>query len=1228
MRNKLFWPFMVGAAGALFSACAPSFDTTRQTPRRGTLGEELYRVVCERMHYGESPRDVTFVDGRHACTVGLDPSETASGVGPRTAALARRRSGLVGALDQSMPQPLHDPLDAYLLQLLPLYGPDGSGRHQGTSPQIDALDGGVTLSEDLLPQTTRAVATQLVAIARDEAALRALGRASQRQGYRPVGVSIGLLRPLLAYDGTDAALGELLRLTREASSVGPRGPARTEFETTTDLLYGEFSSAAPSTATVGGTTLDATLDLLFRTDSSLSTANPIDIVRRDPRGMARPDTTGGALPSPFEDSNHDGLADINADGVFVRGARPANAPTPFATTATETSPRDDRDRAVVSRADPRTVYSYIDLDQSVLGALSRDLPDLLGAPMFTDPTAMRFLRGTQALLGARSAATRDYGSGITVNYQRYTAQSSPLVDLVYATSTVARHKDIDAFIALTRGLMSPENQQVTARLLGEILRVDSISDRYPNVTIAPTSVIWDDVMDVVRRIAAEPGLLDDLLRAFAQLNQPLPSTGLWEPRCAGSTPARNLSDAFGAYARYRDRVEPPWPTDATRNDRASRAAWNAHVDVRLSQPVDRTQPDTTNNRSVLARLFHLVDDLNRAPICNKRNGRIRIYPRDFSSSLSFLPAITVASGLDECSLVSVPDAAAIYLRAIAGGGRAVLPMDVPGVVGAIADFARRYNLLDVDSTLDGLIERQSHIDGFTSQPSPFAVARLVFNPEPTDFLDELMDPATIRNSGTVSSPPPSDRLVRTIHQGTIFAWESYCFYDSIRPIALAFVRHDRHNVTGQRDPHLVPGAALTTMFPRDIDTSNGSSLFADLISAFHRHWATSQASDYQNRVRCQSCREGAAYSQMDGASRYEPILAETLDGDLLPTLSVASATLDTVSVGSGHNGRDALGSLVRALVDTRATAIDGTAAYSAPLRYRNGDTMALWSDRSTPVGGVNLFYLFADAFNAMDPLLDSDSARRTDWQSARSSLVDLFLSVDGSGTSARFHNPRFAGVARALTAWLADRVSAHRTAGDLDAWAQSLAPRLSDTLTGAPFTVTTDLLLAIDRDPEARTAILRLTANLLATGSTQRQPSNFATTTTALADIMQALRADGDIDPILHVFAPAFARDQGLVHKTLRFLDSARARDTDHVLMSVLSHTVQRPAGPDRFAHEPLTVLADTIAEVNREHPGDTTAMSPRDVFFMLREVVSFLTDPSRGFEQLYYIIQHRRLPQ
>jgi hypothetical protein len=77
----------------------------------------------------------------------------------------------------------------------------------------------------------------------------------------------------------------------------------------------------------------------------------------------------------------------------------------------------------------------------------------------------------------------------------------------------------------------------------------------------------------------------------------------------------------------------------------------------------------------------------------------------------------------------------------------------------------------------------------------------------------------------------------------------------------------------------------------------------------------------------------------------------------------------------------------------------------------------------------------------------------------------------------------------------------------------------------------------------------------------------------------------------------------------------------------VLGHAVERPATGDPLLPEPLTVIADAIADTNRERPGDHGPMSPQDVFVTFREVIAFLTDNSRGLEQFYAIVQRRRLP-
>lgn len=1175
----------LAALSATLLSCAPEYDTRRAPAPQGTLGEEVFQVMCERVHWGETPRDLGFTNGRRPCTRGLGPTETAAGVGPRATALARMRPDLVASLDQSMPRPLYDPLDRLLVDLLPLYGPDGTGRRtpDGGAFVITTADGGTAVAEDLLPQTTRAVAQQLASMATNADVLRALGRMSQRQGYRPPESAIGLMRPMLAYDQINGVLDATLGLVREATPTQPQGRAYPQFSQVLSVLRGEFQSAGPSTATVTGTTLDAATDLFFRSDPSLARGDrPTLVVRRD--------TSGNALPT---------------------GSTTAGLPTPFPLYRTAAAPRDAQGRATTASG---FAWRYLDLNPTVLAALSRELPTLLGAPTHAELPALQLVSGMRPLMGPREMTSRDYGAAGRVDYQRYTANASPLIDLVHGTGSLLTHRDVDAILNMAGALMAPEREALTARLVGAMLAIDEASDRVPEARMDARSVIWDDVMNVVQRIAQEPGLLEDILEATARLQEPLPATGLWDASCAGTRPAANLARAFGNYAVNRDRVQPDWSGN-----------WNAHVPVNLSQSVNRSAADTLDNRSVLQRLFHLIDDLNGSHLCNKPGAAIRLYA-------SFLPGgIGVpgsASNIPACQLVEVPDAAAFYVRSIAGNGRAVLPLQIPGILGTITSFARTVGI-NLDGTLDNLVQSQSGITGFTSQPSPYAISRLVFNPTPNGFLTNLMDAPTVRNSGAVPSPIASSdpRLVRNAHPGTIFAWEGYCFYDSIRPLATAFARHDRLN--GRLDPALAPGGDPNTMRPTYIDMANGSRLFTELLAAFHRHWATPAAGTYQSTTRCESCREGANFSQMDGGDRYEPVLKAALDGDLLPALSDLTRELRTLDVGGGRNGLQAVAALTRALVDVRPRAMDGSPAFATPLRYRNGTTSALWADGTTPVGGVNLFYLFADAFNAMDPRFAAEPDRHAEWLAARSSMVDQFLATEGSGSTARFHNRAIPGVTRALVGWLRDRVAAHRAAGDLDPWALGLSGRLETVVRDAPFAAATDLGLAMRDDPAARVALGRLLTHMMDdTAPNARSASPQATTLSALAEMLQVMRADGDVDPLLRSLAPAMQPRTGLVPQSLRFLDRARALDRDRALLSVLGHAVERPTTGDPLTPEPLTVLADGIADTNRERPGDHGPMSPQDVFYVFREVISFLTDNSRGLEQFYAIVQRRRLPQ
>ena len=287
----------------------------------------------------------------------------------------------------------------------------------------------------------------------------------------------------------------------------------------------------------------------------------------------------------------------------------------------------------------------------------------------------------------------------------------------------------------------------------------------------------------------------------------------------------------------------------------------------------------------------------------------------------------------------------------------------------------------------------------------------------------------------------------------------------------------------------------------------------------------------------------------------------------------------------------------------------------------------------TRIDNPSLFYLFADAFNAMDTQFATDMDARTAWNSARSELVDTFLGTTGAGAQTTFSNRQIPIVSRLGLQWGRARLSAHRTAGDLDAWSRSLARRAGEVTSGPTFSASYDLLTVIDTDPMTRRAVGDLLYYML-DDSAANGDNALGLTLSTLGDTLQMLRVDSDIDPFLHGLAPAFQRrvmspdgaeiPDGTVPAVLRLLDQMRDVDTDRVMDRLMPNMVARSTATSNDA--PLTVLADAIAENSRATPGDQGPLSRADVRKIFGEVDTFFSDRTRGFEQFYYIVQHRRL--
>jgi hypothetical protein len=543
-------------------SCAEDLDLTRTHTARGTLGAEVYEVVCLRIAAGENPTDVSARRSRRLCE-GSAPAD--ADTPPRLAALDAQRARLVDALDRTLPEPLEDDLSRFLLQILPLYDPP----------------------DDVLPAQTRAAADLLDTLARDDDALDALARLGQRRGYRPLRLALGVARPLLAYPDFDGLADRAL------ATIDTGGTAGAEWDQLLRVTALEMATANVDPPPAAGTrgTLAIARELLFTEDAAFGAGPARYLVARDLRGLAQPDLRGGAVPAPFVDDDGDGLADIDALGRFVAadGARLA-LPTPFAIRGEATVRRDAAGRAL--RDDGAPLFRTFDASRTLLAGVTRE-----AAPWFAPdaPIALDLAIGLPLLLGAETDRSETFGAA-RVSFRGPDTRTGALFDVLYAGTTVLDRPELDDALAVVDTLLTDHEPEVAA-LLDAIWVAQDSGDANPRARIDPRSDLWDDLLATTEGMAQTPGLLEALMRALA------------EPASA------DLGPITATFLRYSDRVEfdaanvnaPPLPAGP------------------LARRTDWTRPDTVENESLFQRSIAVIQDLDGVRVCNKAGAVLRVY---------------------------------------------------------------------------------------------------------------------------------------------------------------------------------------------------------------------------------------------------------------------------------------------------------------------------------------------------------------------------------------------------------------------------------------------------------------------------------------------------------------------------------------------------------------------------------------------------------------------------
>lgn len=1307
--------------GAHVSACAPEFDTQRVTANRGTLGREMFTMVCDRVGAQALREDVAGVSYHAVChpngqgefaervddnlLPALDEAVDTDGKPvtlekqaqnrehriARIHALARRRVDLIAAFDSAFANETIGTKDLENADEKKSCDPvQGASSEADLRTELAGMLGRLTdlYNDDTIPHLTRGLSRVMDDIASSPEAQQALARFDARRAYRPTDVAMGVARPAVSYPRLVELANALLRLlSSDTDPLGLGAADGTEQKKPADrlaadrvpgkahpalvdmlgILEQELRTAKPlpelPVLVTSKDTRDPFLERLSRPRGNLEVARSIFlaqdpafsigearwIVARDTRGFAKvPLAANGKVPAPFVDlgggpkNAPDGLPDVDDLGRFrsIGG----DVPSPFRDFASiggegpakaeAAAKRDAQGRAIVDGTKTAPIYEYIDVSATFLSAFTRDLVPMLEPDVSRKhETVMDLLAGLVLVAGERQPgkdSVRSYGDGNATQarqqlvYRGFREDRSPLLDLVHGIGQVLGDPSTDDTLALLQRV-AQDKPQVLARLLGAAFRIKEIADAHPEAQIPEGSTLWDEMLDVVVKIAQKPKLAEDVIRAF------------------GEDATLDLAKAGATYMEMRDQLS----YDRNNLNGTPFNINKGRVET-LVTPVDRSKADTGLNRSAFQRFLQTLHDANGLSICTKPGAVAHIkwngIALDFPSFASTAACFTLGADVPKnpmplCGMFRIENIAHDLVDAVLGK----VKLDIRDeCMKKLVDSP----LTGIVGGADAFLEDVSGIKGFNTKPSVPGISRVVFfdlphdgttgdtqNTKTRNFLKDLFDPA---QTLVCPAAPFTDTdghvlnlrkcasfkdTIRGRDLDALFPLEQLNFLEAAKPLAQAFYQND------------------------------ANLLFVDLFDKLHLHWG----SDKQSAEECTKSvsKTDARWCSQDGGVTYEPLVAEALRTDLfaamhdgvrelatikIPHCDVRDKTTGACTKTTEYDGVKVLAEAVKAMVDP---------AKNKGLTQRSGDAGVVRND-GTKNTQVTPIYLLIDAFKGFDRRfaehknLNTTDDRLPQWRRARSQVVDQLFKVGGTGKAARLENRAVEKLLPTLVSAIRAQVVANcpdPSAQDCT-WAKKDLPnKMRDVVTGPSFATVLDVLDAIRADEPARTELERLLVFLLQ--SAQSDASK--TTLSSLVDLLQVFEDDASLTALLHAASSAAAPEvvgkdgrvasRGLLIAAIevmqRILGEARLKDGTRVCARevdpnrTLAVVLRRLMSPGEDGKPPpIEVLIDVAADVNRVRPQETTKLTPADYASIGREVSDFCGHPSRGLEQVYTVIK------
>jgi hypothetical protein len=657
----LLVPTLVGGFGA---ACSNDFDTSRTIPARGTLGTELFGVVCDRLGGQSLHEDLTGASYQGICHPGPDgtfsgPSSTtvdvtllppmvdgapntqgqpvplaqqqadrAYGVA-RLQTLAQDRTNLIAALDATFPD--------IQIAIKDVGNPDPT---QSCNPPAASGEGSLhTQLSDLLgrfqalyddgtiPQSTESLARVITAFKAATDAQAAWARFDAREGYRPITIALGAARPTIAYpnlrDFSNATLALLssdsqpYQLNPQYDASGNRipvpGPAYPQLSQMMTVAHAELFNA----------TADAPVPQLAQTS----------------------DTTTGATV----------LNRPRTDLEFMQSLFYAQDPSFGGGTSAYIVQRDPRGYATVPLVNGKVAPPFEDQngdglpDVDALGQFITTTGQPAPSPFFAVGATDAPARDSYSRALAAPGGSLVYGYIDTSHTYAATLMHhlEPLVD----PNPADNHETLMDFLAGAYVLLGTRDGSPTSTKSytdGETVKYDAfqtssspildllyaggqiIADPSADPTLSLTSTLFSKQPNATARLVGDALYCKNLADQNTTASIP-PASTLWddvidvtiqidqEPglladimRALGDDASLPLSTSFSGYMANLDRI-----SYDRGNLNGPAFNFNTNNTSPPMTPVNRSAPDTGTNRSEMQRFLQAILDTNGVTACNK-----------------------------------------------------------------------------------------------------------------------------------------------------------------------------------------------------------------------------------------------------------------------------------------------------------------------------------------------------------------------------------------------------------------------------------------------------------------------------------------------------------------------------------------------------------------------------------------------------------------------------------